>query len=101
MKLYKIVDAINAVLEARDEFDEEDLRAELAALDLQLNEKLENCWRAIRNFDSEAASLHEEAKRLKRRGEVLKNKTSRLKAYIGFCVGEGNDWSRPGRNRGV
>ncbi len=54
----------------------------LAALDGDLESKLEACCRVLRNFESEADVCKSEADRLARRAQLAANNARRLKEYM-------------------
>lgn len=79
MKLYEITD-IYLNLESID--DEIDVSAALAEVDGELEDKLENIAKLIRNLEAEAKAYEDEEKRLKAQKQAAKNRIESLKRYV-------------------
>lgn len=79
MKLYEITD-IYLNLENID--DEIDITAALAEVDGELEDKLENIAKLIRNLDAKAKAYEDEEKRLKAQKQAAKNRIESLKRYV-------------------
>lgn len=79
MKLYEITD-IYLNLESID--DEIDVTAALAEVDGELEDKLENIAKLIRNLEAEAKAYEDEEKRLKAQKQAAKNRIESLKRYV-------------------
>lgn len=79
MKLYDITD-IYLNLENID--DEIDITAALAEVDGELQDKLENIAKLIRNLEAEAKAYEDEEKRLKAQKQAAKNRIESLKRYV-------------------
>lgn len=79
MKLYEITD-IYLNLENID--DEIDITAALAEVDGELEDKLENIAKLIRNLEAEAKAYEDEEKRLKAQKQATKNRIESLKRYV-------------------
>ena len=92
-KLYEIREDIQAVLNPRisdnDELNDEtenpatpeQLRTGLEALELEFDEKLENCLAYIKNLKAEETALAEEIRRLTARKKAAQNKQDSVKEY--------------------
>lgn len=79
MKLYEITD-IYLNLENID--DDIDITAALAEVDGELEDKLENIAKLIRNLEAEAKAYEDEEKRLKAQKQAAKNRIESLKRYV-------------------
>ena len=79
MKLYEITD-IYLNLENID--DEIDITAALAEVDGELEDKLENIAKLIRNLEAKAKAYEDEEKRLKTQKQAAKNRIESLKRYV-------------------
>lgn len=94
MKLYEIkheyAQLLDRFREAEDEQQLAEIADEMAKLEGTLEEKLDNCARIYRTLDAESQAYKQEANRLEGKANVLENRASRLKDYIGFCLGAGN-----------
>lgn len=79
MKLYEITD-IYLNLENID--DEIDITAALAEVDGELEGKLENIAKLIRNLEAKAKAYEDEEKRLKAQKQAVKNRIESIKRYV-------------------
>ena len=60
---------------------EEELRTELAALEIEFDDKIENCIAYLKNLRAEEEALSAEIKRLTARRNATRNKDESLKSY--------------------
>lgn len=90
--LYEITGELQAVLSCADEFDPEDLSQQIEALELEMDDKLLNCWRAYRNYEAELVAYDSEIDRLKGAKKQIEARAEWLKGYVGACIGKGNSW---------
>lgn len=89
MNLYNINNTIKALIdELFASVDEEtgeinmDIKAELDAMYVTRNEKLENIAFYIKNLEAEASALKAESEKLKARQKSAENHAARLKRYL-------------------
>ena len=82
MRLYEISNAIMAALgETGEEFSQETLD-NLAALEMQLEHKIENVLRYRQELIAGADAVDNEVKRLKEKADALRRKEQWLKNYV-------------------
>lgn len=84
MKLYEIVDAMQQVEQLLEQGA--DVQDTLDALELELEEKVENIAKVVKNYEAMAAARKAEAKRLKEAAEKDEAKADRLKEYLRFYL---------------
>ena len=81
-----IMDAWNACIDPETGEINEDLYAEMDALQVEFNDKVENlaCW--AKNLTSDAAQLKAEAKAMQERAAAAEKKAESLKRYIAAAL---------------
>lgn len=81
-----IMDAWNACIDPETGEINEDLYAEMDALQVEFNDKVENlaCW--AKNLASDAAALKAEAKAMQERAAAAEKKAESLKRYIAAAL---------------
>ena len=86
MHLYEITDAIRAAMDAGLDTEtgeiSEDFAEQLDALDIALDEKIENCAAMIRNLKAEAQAYEMEAARMAAKARTAKGRADWLKRYV-------------------
>jgi hypothetical protein len=85
--LYQLTDKFTAlkdslIVAAEDGELSPMMEASLDALNVAIDLKLENCCRAVRNLEADAAALRAEAARFAQRAQHAENAVKRLKAYM-------------------
>lgn len=89
MKLYELVTEINVIaarIEESDEESREALFAELDGLNIEVETKVSNIVRWIRNLEAEAIGVEEEAERLAARGKARRNKIESLREFLAWFL---------------
>lgn len=100
MKLYEINDALEAALNQVivDEETGEIISApdmeQVAALQLQKEEKIENVVLYVKNAESDAAQIAEEIKRLQERKRILENRIESARGWVQQAL-EGEKFQTP------
>lgn len=82
MKLYEISNELMAILDSDEEVLNSDIAAELAKLELALEEKVESVLQYRQGLLLESEALKQEAERLKERSDRLLRKSEWLKSYV-------------------
>lgn len=88
-KLYEIADSIRKLMDACDcetgELTEQD-NAALTAIDMAFEKKAEQVALYVREIESEADGIDEEAKRLSAMVRTRRNRSASLKSYLKSCM---------------
>lgn len=88
MKLYELTQALKQMesMIEEGEYTKEDLRDTLEALEMSIDEKVENIVKMVRNMESDVLALKEEEKRLEGRRKALESKVTGLKDYVSYTM---------------
>lgn len=94
MKLYQITQAYREIQDVIRNAESEEEFAEaadlLGAIEDKREEKIDNCCKILFELEAEATAYDNEITRLKMKCNAIENRAERLKKYIAFCLGEGN-----------
>lgn len=84
MKLYELAQDFNKLFELIDteEFDLDTLEDTIQSIEGNVEVKIENTARMIKNWEAQAAAMEAEEKRLKESKRALENRISRVKDYV-------------------
>lgn len=84
MKLYELVETYKQVEQLIEdgELSYEDMKSALDSMEGDINSKLENCVKVIKNFEGSIDNIKAEELRLKNRRKSLENQVESLKSYI-------------------
>lgn len=81
MTLYELTDAM-AQLEDMDDIDPQTLADTLEGLQMELDEKLLNIGRWVRNLEAEATGIKSEEERLYKKRKAMENRAASLKEFV-------------------
>lgn len=87
-KLYEITGRYKALEEllGEDELTDEAIKKGLSQIEGELEDKVTNIVRIIKNLDGDAKSIKEEVARLSKRRKTYENNIKRLREYIEFSL---------------
>lgn len=81
MNLYEITSAMN-ILNEMDDIDPQTLADTIEGLQMELDEKLMNIGRWVRNLEAESTGIKVEEERLSKKRKAIENKVVSLKEYV-------------------
>lgn len=97
MKLYEIIDELIMLEENWVDIEtgeiNETLEKRLDEVKIELDEKLENIWKVLKNYESQSTAIKNEIDKLNKRKKTIDNNFENLKRYASQALVPGKKWT--------